>query len=186
MKRKKAVIIGLLAGALICAGVAVAYVALFSGVNGGMSGLIVGNGAGTGDSQTQAAVTIVATPTGAATGGGTCAVGNFGDGCTEGFTLAATNDDTTDAAGETLNTLTAPTVAVDATHAAAGCLASWFTWNFGSGDSSPAKHLAEGATNVSFGDSGNGLTFTNSTTTAQTACQGASLTLTFSGTTTPS
>lgn len=68
-----------------------------------------------------------------------------------------------------VNTIT-PTISVDATHAAAGCLASWFTM--------PAITVnADETSGFSVMDN---LTFTNLTGTNQNACSGATLSISLS------
>jgi hypothetical protein len=124
-------------------------------------------------------VTISASGYNAATGGGSCSTTDFGDGCSEQVNVTAANDTSQQ---ETITALT-PTITIDATHAAAGCQAAWFSLWLGNSYNLPIVLSANQSGKQVSNDAE--ITWNDESGVNESACQGATVTETFTGTTSP-
>ena len=92
-------------------------------------------------------------------------------------TVAYTIDNTANTFAQNLGDVTVSNIAVDATHATAGCLATWFSAN---APTDPVGTIAASSTYTSDSTTQPSVQM-NESGTNQSSCEGAALTLTLSG-----
>jgi hypothetical protein len=101
-------------------------------------------------------------------------------GVTDTLCLTATDLDTVNTSKVYTTQITGMAVTVDPTHAAAGCLASWFVLAPSTEDLA-SQPVNPGESDSSYGNALGTITFTN-VASSQAACEGAQIGVTFTGT----